>query len=305
MAIGASLGTDPARTASLRAAARAGDAQATAAVAREFEAMFVRMMLTAMRETEFDDTFGGGPGAEPYRDWFDARIAEDIAARGEFGLATVFEQQLSGAPQPQITHRLHPRATRDAPAPLAPAHGPSEPRTPATPSVPTRTDDEPAKTALAFVARVVPHAQAAARRLGTPAGVLVAQAALETGWGRKLPRTGDGRPTYNMFGIKADSSWNGARVRVPTIEFESGVAVRRQAEFRAYDSIAASFADYVDFLQSRPAYREALAVAGDPGRYVEALQAAGYATDPAYAEKIRTIMAALPDPQLMLAQRSP
>jgi flagellar protein FlgJ len=142
----------------------------------------------------------------------------------------------------------------------------------------------------AFVQALWPHAQKAAAALGTQPEVLIAQSALETGWGRAVMQHGDGRPSYNLFGIKADSRWAGERVYSQTMEFRDGVMQRERAAFRSYDSLAEGFKDYVAFLQENPRYRQALEAAQDGPAYVRELQAAGYATDPEYAQKINAIM---------------
>ncbi|MCU0937398.1 MAG: glucosaminidase domain-containing protein, partial [Gammaproteobacteria bacterium] len=109
---------------------------------------------------------------------------------------------------------------------------------------------------------------------------------LESGWGRSTLRREDGSNGFNLFGIKATPSWKGDHVSVPTLEYEGGVAVRRQAAFRAYGSYAESFQDYVSLVRDNPRYARALERAADPQAYMRELQAAGYATDPAYAEKV-------------------
>lgn len=139
-----------------------------------------------------------------------------------------------------------------------------------------------------FVASIWHHAQAAARELGVDARALVAQAALETGWGRKQIGRGDGRSSHNLFGIKA-TGWNGDRVTAGTHEYVNGQRRRETAQFRAYASPAESFADYVRLLKQNPRYRQALQSGGDVGRFASALQKAGYATDPSYAAKITAI----------------
>jgi len=141
-----------------------------------------------------------------------------------------------------------------------------------------------------FVRDLMPHARAAAARLGVDPQVLVAQSALETGWGRHLPSDAEGRPSMNLFGIKAHDGWSGERTRASTLEYEGGAMVRKTETFRAYDSIRAAFDDYVNFLQSNPRYTEALRHAGDSERFVRELQKAGYATDPSYADKILAIL---------------
>lgn len=139
-----------------------------------------------------------------------------------------------------------------------------------------------------FVAKIWNHAQAAARELGVDARALVAQAALETGWGRKQIQRNDGGSAHNLFGIKA-TGWKGERASAGTHEYVGGVRVNEKADFRAYASPAESFADYVRMLKNNPRYRQALQSGGDVRQFAQALQNAGYATDPAYAAKISAI----------------
>jgi flagellar protein FlgJ len=141
-----------------------------------------------------------------------------------------------------------------------------------------------------FVQDLWPHAQRASNVLGVSAEVLVAQSALETGWGRHAMRNADGSIAFNLFGIKAGSDWNGQRVVQSTLEFRDGAMQREQAVFRAYESVGDAVDDYVEFVQSRPHYAEALAHQGSDANYVKGLQDGGYATDPRYAEKILRIM---------------
>ena len=141
-----------------------------------------------------------------------------------------------------------------------------------------------------FVRQLWPHAREAARELGVAPEVLIAQAALETGWGRRMIQRADGGNSFNLFGIKADSSWQGDRAQVATIEYVGGVAERQRASFRAYSGLGESFSDYVQFLRSNPRYRQALEQVQDSESFVRGLQDAGYATDPNYADKILRIL---------------
>ena len=136
----------------------------------------------------------------------------------------------------------------------------------------------------------MPHAVRGAGVLGVAPEVLVAQAALETGWGQKMIRHADGSNSFNLFGIKADPGWTGGQVQVPTLEYESGMAVKRRAAFRSYASLDEAVSGYVNFVRSNPRYRQALQQAGSTDAYLAGLQAAGYATDPQYADKIRSIL---------------
>ena len=140
-----------------------------------------------------------------------------------------------------------------------------------------------------FVRARCHHAQAAAKKLGVSVRALLAQAALETGWGKHLPSHGDGSSSFNLFGIKAGSSWDGGKVSVPTLEYEDGVAVRRRDSFRAYDSPADSFADYATLLSDSPRYARALGQGENIAGFAHALVRGGYATDPAYAAKLTAI----------------
>ncbi|WP_456373606.1 glycoside hydrolase family 73 protein [Thiolapillus sp.] len=140
-----------------------------------------------------------------------------------------------------------------------------------------------------FVRRLWPAARKVAESLGLMPEVLVAQAALETGWGKSMPADRQGS-SMNLFGIKADGGWKGRSVGVSTMEYRQGSMLRERAEFRSYDSPEASMEDYARFLQENPRYRQALENTGDSLRYLQELQKAGYATDPDYAGKIHAIM---------------
>ncbi|MFT4246801.1 MAG: flagellar assembly peptidoglycan hydrolase FlgJ [Pseudomonas sp.] len=146
----------------------------------------------------------------------------------------------------------------------------------------------PVGTPEHFVAKIWPHAQRAARELGVDPRALVAQAALETGWGRRGIRDRDGNSANNLFGIKA-TGWKGERVSTSTHEYVAGQRRTERADFRAYASPADSFADYVRLLKNSPRYQGALNAGDDVRRFASELQRAGYATDPAYARKIHAI----------------
>ena len=136
-----------------------------------------------------------------------------------------------------------------------------------------------------------PHAEKAAREIGVDPHALLAQAALETGWGRSVPCNGNGDCSFNLFGIKAGSQWSGATVSVPTLEFEDGVAVRKVERFRSYESAADSFRDYAGLIRDNVRYEDALGAGGDVASFASALQRGGYATDPGYARKIVAVAA--------------
>ncbi|MGC1524219.1 MAG: glucosaminidase domain-containing protein, partial [Steroidobacteraceae bacterium] len=146
------------------------------------------------------------------------------------------------------------------------------------------------ESASEFVGEVLPTIRRAAEALGvSPLGML-AQAALETGWGKRMARTADGAPSLNMFGIKADDTWDGARATANTVEFSGGVATQRHAVFRAYGSIDESVNDFARLLGSSPRYRDAVAAGGDPQAYIQSIGKSGYATDPEYTNKLNDIL---------------
>ena len=151
----------------------------------------------------------------------------------------------------------------------------------------------PAKKAFSsqdeFVATMLPMAKAAAARIGVDPKYLVAQAALETGWGKSVMRAEDGSSSHNLFGIKAGQSWQGGQARAITSEFRDGAMVKETAQFRSYDSYQDSFHDLVTLLQSNDRYKEVVKSADNPEQFARELQKAGYATDPDYASKISQI----------------
>ncbi|MCM0045676.1 MAG: flagellar assembly peptidoglycan hydrolase FlgJ [Burkholderiaceae bacterium] len=141
-----------------------------------------------------------------------------------------------------------------------------------------------------FTERLAPHAEAASAATGLPAKFMLAQAALESGWGKREILNADGSPSHNVFGIKAGRGWHGKVAEVMTTEFVDGVAQKRVEKFRAYDSYAEAFGDYARMLSSSPRYREVMATTDGHG-FAEALQKAGYATDPLYAQKLKGVLA--------------
>lgn len=145
------------------------------------------------------------------------------------------------------------------------------------------------RTRQEFVDTMLPMAQEAAKKIGVDAHYLVAQAALETGWGKSIIRERDGSTSNNLFGIKAHSSWDGDVATTLTTEYRNGKASKEAADFRSYDSFKQSFDDYVSFLQSNDRYGKALAKGGDSSQFMHELQRAGYASDPQYARKVSQI----------------
>ncbi|GGY04707.1 glycoside hydrolase family 73 protein [Paludibacterium paludis] len=149
--------------------------------------------------------------------------------------------------------------------------------------------------ARAFLDQIMPFARDAGRRLGVAADIIAAHAALESGWGGKPLRDRDGKNRYNLFGIKADAGWQGDSELAATREHGAGGDYATSARFRAYGSLAEGFDDYARFLGANPRYRGALGAGSDAGAFARGLARAGYATDPAYADKLMATVARIRD----------
>ena len=296
MSIGVSKGdvyTDFKGLAELRLNGQINPDETLRAAGRQFEAMFIQMMLKSMRDASPGDSLMGSGGQDMYQDMFDKQISLTLSAQGALGLGEAMARQMQqsqAAPQDAADPAVRvmpPRSSAPAAAvPVMSLPGVAASAGPRAANEGTTGFNTPED----FVAALWPAAQAPARELGVDPRVLIAQAALETGWGRSVLQRGDGQSSHNLFNIKAGEKWGGGRVNVATLEYRDGVAVKERANFRAYDSFSDSFADYVDFIKSQPRYREALAHAGDPRRFLSELQSAGYATDPRYAEKIGSLL---------------
>lgn len=273
----------------LRARANGGDKQgALKAAAKQFEAIFLNMMLKQMRESSFGDPLFDSSASETYRSMFDQQLSLNLSESGSLGIAKLIERQL-GVKSSTTAANSNPFKPFSLVPPVI--NRDIEP----VKNLPINRSTSAAKQAVFassedFVATIWPYAEKAAQELGIPAETLVSQAALETGWGQHMISHADGRPSYNLFGIKADQRWEGGRVSVPTTEYRDGVVQKERANFRAYDSLQQGFADYVEFLKGSPRYTEALNSQGSARDYLNNLQQAGYATDPAYANKIQDIM---------------
>jgi peptidoglycan hydrolase FlgJ len=237
--------------------------QALSAVAEQVEALFLQMMLKSMRDASMGDELDGNEMGV-YQDMFDKQVALTISQHQDLGIGAILKRQLSG--------RTAPAAPKTASAEVS-----------GTPQVLVQTPAE-------FVDQVMPAIRRAATDLGVNPLGLLAQAALETGWGQRMAHTADGSPSLNLFGIKADDEWKGARATADTVEFSNGVATQRRSAFRAYGSIEESVSDFAKLLKNSPRYRDALAAGGDTHAYFDRMGKSGYATDPEYVNKLNKIL---------------
>ena len=282
--------------AELKAKSVNDQAGSTAEVARQFESLLINQMVKSMRQASLGEGILDSDQSLFYRDMFDQQLSLHLSENGGIGLAAAIERQLEGAQaalksdgKDVAAYRLNPLTVRHTEN----SGSSPEASVPAGKANSANSVDSPdaANWSTAdFVEKLWPWALEAANRIGLQPQALLAQAALETGWGRRMIRQMDGSPSHNLFGIKADSRWDGDRVSVSTLEYEEGSAVKRRDDFRSYGSFRESFNDYVNFLSANPRYEQALQSTSDSRAYFSALQRAGYATDPRYAQKIDSVI---------------
>jgi peptidoglycan hydrolase FlgJ len=321
---------DPNTLNGLKRLSRDQSPEAIREASRQFEALFMQQVMKSMREASPKGGMLDTEETRSYQTLLDQQMMLQLSSQGQgVGLAKVIERQLGGglkgnanpaslpvaAPtaglelgvgagevqsDPAVVldntirqgfEQVAARAARMAEAARAAAAATAKTAAPAAAtSVPGSIPGMPNNPgAQAFVQRIWPEAEAASRATGIPARFLVAQAALETGWGKKELRNADGSPSFNLFNIKAGRSWNGASVTTNTTEYRNGVAQREDANFRAYGSYQEAFQDYARLISTSPRYARVVGTT-DANAFARGLQAAGYATDPMYADKLARII---------------
>ncbi|WP_144821638.1 flagellar assembly peptidoglycan hydrolase FlgJ [Marinobacter piscensis] len=276
-------------------------------VARQFESVFLSEMLKSMRkagEVFAEGNYLNTDQSQMYQDMFDSQLSLSMTGGQGTGLAEALVRQL-GKDIPGVDQQsrlpVHGKSSLADYERTLPKLSPQLPRrleevadvaqarpgqaVPESLELPDQFDSPEH-----FVRRLLPVAETIADETGISPRLMVAQAALETGWGRHMIEGDGNEASYNLFGIKADSRWQGEAVTITTTEFREGVPMKERANFRAYPDYEASFRDYVAFLEANPRYRDVLASADQPAEFARKLQEAGYATDPQYGNKIRQIM---------------
>lgn len=301
-----------------------GDTESLRAAAEQFEALFTQMLFKSMRQANeaFESDLMSSSNTKFFEEMRDEQMSSELSARGSLGLADLIVEQLSVLEKPEATPEEQAKAAQEKAAGFeaiqqsrqvsgddvlakvfaardtavkdkaatAPEQVAASAPTSAEPVPPLRQPQEkPFSSPEDFVTRMRPFAEKAAGMLGTDPAVLIAQAALETGWGKKVVKNAAG-DSNNLFNIKADPRWSGNKVATQTLEYHDGIPVQERAAFRSYNSYEDSFNDYVRFLNDNPRYSEALASPQDPRRFIRNLHQAGYATDPKYADKIINVM---------------
>jgi len=308
--------------------ARENSDDAATAVARQFEGLFVQQMLAAMRSASNIDSGQHSSYMDFYQEMYDKQLAQTISSQDRLGVSKLILQQIPGSQDdasatttaaafpitpvkveassatPAVDARaaqvvaVVPVARALAPATVAPEAAEAR----GSVVLGKVVNDDFAELQRIehanhrwqqphnFIADIWPQARSAAQSLGVSPELLVAQSALETGWGKHSLKFDDGRSANNLFGIKAGSGWQGTTVSRASLEFRAGVLHSEVSQFRAYATPADSLADYVDFIRSNPRYQQALSSAGNDQAYIRAIADAGYATDPRYADKVIGIL---------------
>lgn len=323
----ASLLSTTSDTARMRLLAGNGDENVDSEVLQQFEALFLQQMLKSMRTASLGDGLLQSDQTEFYRDMYDQQIATDLAKQEVLGISQLINKQLSlnesNAANVEgtlvdspfsantgyekisaVNLQSNNKIEKDIALPVvgqidAPTifekkssiDGLSEIRL--QPFAAIQNNSKPLAfkpdSPEDFVDYAYEFSIPAAKRLGVDANVIIAIAALETGWGSHLPSNGD-EVSNNYFGIKADSRWQGHAIDSETLEFENGVFNKLKQSFRAYQDLGDSFNDFADFLLGNERYARALEFAHDAKHFLQEIQKAGYATDPKYADKVLNVL---------------
>ncbi|RIZ71574.1 MAG: flagellar assembly peptidoglycan hydrolase FlgJ [Methylococcales bacterium] len=318
--------TDFNALAGLKAEAKKDSPEALKAVAKQFEALFLNNILKSMRAGKLSEGLLDSQESDSYNEMYDQQLAVHLSGDPGVGLADLIVKQLSPKSAAQnaegsFNRPANNQALGGSASAIASSSGiagntaklqsnkidswintdtegsqtiinsyinDSEPLSDMT-EIPFKNNNTKSSSTDDFIRQLLPHATQAAKELGIDPKVILAQAALETGWGRSLIKNSNGSTSFNLFNIKADKSWTGKQAQVSALEFDQGIAKKVNSGFRAYSSFKESFADYVDFIKTNPRYGDALKQVNNGERYLQELQQAGYATDPNYANKIMAI----------------
>jgi len=282
-----SLAADAQSLGNLKMEAGKSSPEAIKETAKQFESLFMRELMKSMREATLKSGMLDNPGSDLGTDLLDQQFSVQMSGqRG--GLSEMIEQQLTrqmgGNTDPLAAANASTRldsaapatAVRQAPAPVvSPAAAPAG-----------KTARTPTTSQADFVRKHSDVASKIEKSSGIPASYMLGQAGHETGWGKFEIKQKGGAPSFNLFGIKAGAGWTGKVAEVTTTEYVNGVAHKKVAKFRAYDSYEDSFKDYARLISESPRYAKVKTQTGSAHAFASGLQKAGYATDPDYAAKL-------------------
>ncbi len=280
MAVPSPLATDPRHLGALKLQASTDPKAATREAARQFEALFMQELMKSMRAATMSSGMLDNEGSKLGTEMLDQQFATQLTGLPgglADAIARQLERQMGGASAPQVDGLAVP--ARSAAVRAAPAAG-----------APQRAATNLQDHQVGFVSTMSDAARAAEAKTGIPAEFMVAQAAHESGWGRHEIRNADGSASHNVFGIKATGGWSGKVAEVTTTEYVDGEPRKMVAKFRAYGSYREAFDDYARLMTTSPRYSGVIANGGTAEGFARGLQRAGYATDPAYAEKLTNVI---------------
>ncbi len=299
----------------LKTSARQDSQAAIPEVARQFEAVMISMMIKNLRKTGMEDPIFNSQAMDSYRDMYDQQLGLELSKGEGIGFAKAIAEQIkyqsgqqgkeamvvSGAadklhlPQRRYFPEQYQTGSHSETDKVAPAAGPASEQPLISPEFNSAAD---------FVKQLWPLAEQAGQKLGVSAQIILSQAALETGWGKHIIHQ-DGKSSYNLFNIKASQNWSGEQMEKSSMEFihdpqQKIKAIRQSSQFKAYDSFAQSFDDYVQLIQNKPRYSHFFELSVKPKgkaeqslhdtNYINNIHKAGYATDPVYADKVINVL---------------
>jgi len=261
-------------------------------VARQVEGMFVQMMLKSMREALPKDGLFSSDSTRLYTSMYDQQIAQQMTAGKGLGLAEMMVKQMTSGQAPveagdqmqQVPMKFDLETVNTWQNQTI-----AQMVRKALPKAPENSDEPMSGDSKDFLAQLSLPARLASQQSGVPHHLILAQAALESGWGQRQIKRENGEPSFNLFGVKATSSWKGPVTEITTTEFENGEAKKVKAKFRVYSSYLEALSDYVGMLTRNPRYA-AVTTAATAEQGAQALQSAGYATDPKYAQKLTSMI---------------
>jgi flagellar protein FlgJ len=291
----------------LKNSAKAGTPAAMKEAATQFEAMFINMMMKSMRDATPQEGMLDNQQTKTFTTMLDQQTSQNLAKRG-VGLADVLVRQLSANQMGQqalaigadgmggdaaagagrLTPSLNNAAAMYGNGAALGSGAAAASKAPPLPAT-TESGRVQAPHVRAFQEKLHEHAHAAEQTTGVPAKFMLGQAALETGWGKRMIKNADGSNSNNLFGIKAGASWKGKVATAVTTEYVNGKPQTKVEKFRAYDSPADSFRDYANMIAKNPRYEKVIG-SSDAATFAHGLQRAGYATDPNYAAKLTRLI---------------